>query len=78
MYKVILMNGGGEQGKWILRQTHNHKGISSCGKYQFYVNEIIPDPDFVIVRGKSIKKESKLGAGWASGGRGWRKMGHVC
>lgn len=58
MYKVILMNGGGEQGKWILRQTHNHKGISSCGKYQFYVNEIIPDPDFVIVRGKSIKKET--------------------
>lgn len=58
MYKVILINGGGEQGKWILRQTHGHKGISSCGKYQFYVNEIIPDPDFVIIRGKSIKEKT--------------------
>lgn len=55
MYKVILMNGEGEQGRWILRQTHNSAGISSCGKYKFYVNELIPDPDFVIIRGKSIK-----------------------
>lgn len=55
MYKVVLMNGEGEQGKWILRQTHKRKGISHCGKYQFYVNEMIPDPDFVIIRGKSIK-----------------------
>lgn len=56
MYKVILLNGIGEQGKWILRQTPEHKGISSCGKYQFYVNEIIPDPDFVVIRGKSAKQ----------------------
>jgi hypothetical protein len=57
MYKVILMNGEGESGKWILRQTAGSKGISNCGKYKFYVNEIIPDPDFVIVRGKSVKNE---------------------
>lgn len=55
MYKVILMNGEGESGKWILRQTRNGEGISSCGKYKFYVNEIIPDADFVVIRGKSIK-----------------------
>ena len=56
MYKVILMSGEGESDKWILRQTPASSGISSCGKYQFYVNEIIPDPDFVIIRGKSIKE----------------------
>ncbi len=56
MYKVILMNGMGEQGKWILRQTPGRKGVSRCGKYQFYVNELIPDPDFVVIRGKSLKQ----------------------
>lgn len=56
MYKVILLNGNGEQGKDILRQTPGGKGIPSCGKYQFYVNDIIPDPDFVVIRGKSLKK----------------------
>ena len=57
MYKVILFNGR-NNGKWILRQTHESKGISQCGKYKFYVNEIIPDPDFVIVRGKALKTET--------------------
>lgn len=56
VYKVILMNGMGEQGKWILRQTPNREGISQCGKYQFYVNEEIPNPDFVVIRGKSLKR----------------------
>lgn len=55
MYKVILMNGKGERGKDILRQTPQRAGISQCGKYQFYVNELIPDPDFVVIRGKSLK-----------------------
>ena len=54
MYKVILLNGG-NNGSWILRQTPGGKGISKCGKYQFFVNEIIPDPDFVVIRGKSLK-----------------------
>lgn len=58
MYKVILMNGTGEQGKWLLRQTPQRKGVSNCGKYQFYVNELIPDPDFVVIRGKSIKNDT--------------------
>ena len=56
MYKVILLNGTGEQGKWILRQTEGGTGVSSCGKYKFYVNEFIDDPDFVVVRGKSFKQ----------------------
>lgn len=50
------MNGMGDQGKWILRQTSKKGGISRCGKYQFYVNTLIPDPDFVVIRGKSLKE----------------------
>lgn len=56
MYKVILITGDGEKGNDILRQTPNKSGIPSCGKYQFYINEMIPDPDFVVIRGKSLKK----------------------
>ena len=55
MYKVLLINGEGEKNRWILRQTHNGEGISACGKYKFYVNEMISDPDFVVIRGKSLK-----------------------
>lgn len=55
MYKVIMINGRSEAEKWVLRQTHNSEGISACGKYKFYVNEIIPDPDFVVIRGKGHK-----------------------
>ena len=60
MYKVVLINGSGEKGRWIARQTKGAQGISSCGKYRFYINEEIPDPDFVIVRGKSTKKPLKF------------------
>lgn len=56
MYKVVLINGSGEKGRWIARQTKGAAGISSCGKYKFYINENIEDPDFVIVRGKSCKE----------------------
>lgn len=57
MYKVLLISGGKKSGRWILSQTKGGKGISACGKYQFYVNEDVKDPDFVIIRGKSSKKE---------------------
>ena len=56
VYKVVLINGSGEQGRWILRQTKGSAGISSCGKYRFYVNEEIDDPDFVVIRGKSCSE----------------------
>lgn len=55
IYKVVLINGSGESGRWIVRQTKGSRGYSSCGKYRFYINEDIPDPDFVVVRGKSSK-----------------------
>lgn len=57
MYKVLFITGGGESGRWILSQTKGREGISNCGKYRFYVNEEIDDPDFVIIRGKSAKRE---------------------
>lgn len=56
MYKVLLISGSGESGRWILSQTKGRKGVSNCGKYRFYVNEEVEDPDFVIIRGKSSKK----------------------
>ena len=56
MYKVLFISGGKESGRWILSQTKGGKGISSCGKYQYFVNEKVDDPDFVIIRGKSLKK----------------------
>lgn len=56
MYKVLLITGGKENGRWILSQTKGGKGISNCGKYRFYVNEDIADPDFVVIRGKSTKE----------------------
>lgn len=60
VYKVVLLNGTGEQGKWILRQTAGGLGFSDCGKYRFYVNEFIHDPDFVVIRGKSFKQPLRL------------------
>ena len=60
MYKVLLLNGTGEKGRWILRQTPGVCGISRCGKYKFYVNEEIDSPDFVIVRGKAVRQPLTL------------------
>ena len=56
MYKVLFLSGDKSSGHRILSQTKGRKGISNCGKYQFYVNADIEDPDFVIIRGKSLKK----------------------
>lgn len=56
MYKVLLISGTKEAGRWILSQTKGGNGISNCGKYQFFVNEDIKDPDFVIIRGKTPRE----------------------
>ncbi len=60
MYKVVLLYGNGEKYRWITRQTPGHNGVSKCGKYKFYVNEIIPDPDFVVIRSKSLRKATEF------------------
>ncbi len=60
MYKVLFISGKSEKEKWILRQTPGGNGVSRCGKYKFYINEMIPDPNFVVIRGKSLKKETEF------------------
>ena len=60
MYKVLLISGKGEKEKWILRQTPGGEGVSRCGKYKFYINEKIADPDFVVIRGKSLKEVTEF------------------
>lgn len=56
MYKILLLTRG--DGKFDLRQTPGGKGLFDNGKYQFYINEPIEDPDFLVVRGKALKEEA--------------------
>jgi hypothetical protein len=55
MYKVKIITGKNSNG--LLQQTENGKGISSCGKYQFFIDEEIESPDFLVVRNKYIKSK---------------------
>jgi len=55
MYKVKITTGVSERAR-LIRQTIGGNGISRCGKYQFYINEDINNPDFWVVRNKKIKK----------------------
>lgn len=54
MYTVKISTREGEDAKFMLRQTVGGRGISKCGKYRFFLNEEIEDPDFWVVRGKGI------------------------
>lgn len=58
MYKILLLTRG--NGKLDLRQTPEGKGVFNNGEYKFYINESIEDPDFLIVRGKALKKVSSF------------------
>lgn len=58
MYKILFLTR--EEGKVDLRQTPNGSGITRDGKCRYYTNEIIPDPDFVVVRGKGFYKDLNL------------------
>ena len=49
----MLISGAKESGRWILSQTKGGKGISSCGKYQFFVNEKIAPEAEKLLRKKS-------------------------
>lgn len=55
MYKVKFTPYRKKLGKIMLRQTKGGKGISSDGRYQFFINENIDDPDFWIVQGKGVR-----------------------
>lgn len=56
MYKVKITTGKNSDG--LLAQTPGSKGISKCGKYQFFIDEEVEDPDFWIVRNKYIKSKT--------------------
>ena len=43
-------------GEIMLRQTKDGAGFSFDGRYRFYINEEIEDPDFWVVQGKGIRK----------------------
>lgn len=53
---VKIINAG--NGDYLLRQTKGGSGISNCGKYRFFIDEVIADPDFVVVRNKYIKSKT--------------------
>jgi hypothetical protein len=55
MYKVKFTPYRKSLGDIMLRQTKGGKGISSDGRYQFYINEDINDPDFWVVQGKGVR-----------------------
>jgi len=39
----------------MMRQTKDSKGISSDGRYQFFINKNIDEPDFWVVQGKGLR-----------------------
>jgi hypothetical protein len=56
MYKVKFTPYRKKLGEIMLRQTLGGKGISSDGRYKFYINENVDDPDFWVVQGKGVRK----------------------
>lgn len=56
MYKVKITTGKNSDG--VFAQTPGSKGISKCGKYKFFIDEELEDPDFWIVRNKYIKSKT--------------------
>ncbi len=57
MYKVKFTPYRKDLGDIMLRQTKDGKGISSDGRYKFYINEDSHEADFWVVQGKGIRKK---------------------
>jgi hypothetical protein len=55
-YKVKFTPYRKKLGEIMLRQTKGRKGLSSDGRYRFYINEEINNPDFWVVQGKGIRQ----------------------
>ena len=60
MYKVKFTPYRKNLGEIMLRQTIGGKGISADGKYRFYINEEIENPDFWVVQGKGVMSLRKI------------------
>lgn len=56
MYKVKFTPYRKELGTIMCRQTPGHNNISSNGKYRFYINEDIENPDFWIIQSKGLRR----------------------
>lgn len=55
MYKVKFTPYRENLGTIMSRQTAGHSYISSNGKYKFYIDEEIEDPDFWVIQGKGVR-----------------------
>lgn len=56
MYKVKLTPYRPGLGTILYRQTQGHSLTSLDGRYRFYVNEPVDDPDFWVVQGKGVRE----------------------
>lgn len=57
MYKVKFSPYRKGPGKIMSRQTKEGSGKSLDGRYRFYINEDVEDPDFWVVQGKGLRKK---------------------
>ena len=58
MYKVKLTPYRAALGSIFYRQTKNGECISLDGKYKFYINEEVDNPDFWVVQGKGVREKT--------------------
>ena len=56
MYNVKIITGGNSDN--MFRQLPNGQNISKCGRYRFFIDEDIKDPDFLVVRNKYICRKT--------------------
>ena len=55
LYKVKISTR--KNNNHLLMQTKGYSGISSCGKYKFFIDEEVEDPDFWVVRNKHLRSK---------------------
>ena len=58
MLKVLLIPYRKPLGDIYHRQTKGHGMTSLDGRYRFYINEEVDDPDFVVVQGKGLRQKA--------------------
>lgn len=56
MYKVKLSPYRWALGRIFARQTPGHTLLSRDGRYRFYIDEEVEDPDFWVVQSKGVRK----------------------
>mgnify|MGYP000553254596 CR=1 FL=1 len=56
MYKVKLTPYRASLGTIMHRQTKDDSLVSLDGRYKFYIDEDIEDPDFWVVQGKGLRQ----------------------